>query len=106
VLPALPAFVLLLGDAWRPDDGKGNAAPDSNALRPAVARTLQHAKALFAPTRTRVNEQGFVEDVPDEPVVAQEPATAAPPPLADAHAPPAAGAEPLNVAAADKTETR
>jgi hypothetical protein len=75
-------------------------------LDPAVARTLQHAKALFAPTRTRVNEQGFVEDVPDEPVVAQEPATAAPPPLADAHAPPAAGAEPLNVAAADKTETR
>jgi len=40
VLPALPAFVLLLGDAWRPDDGKGNAARDSNALRPAVARTL------------------------------------------------------------------
>jgi len=46
-------------------------------LDPAVARTLQHARALFNPPRTRVNEQGFVEDVPDEPSVAQDVAAAA-----------------------------
>ena len=73
-------------------------------LDPAVARTLQHAKALFAPTRTRVNEQGFVEDVPDEPV-AEPDALAAPPPAADLQAPPADDAEPMSAASATTTKS-
>ena len=41
-------------------------------LDPAVARTLRHAKALFDPPRTRVNAQGYVEDVPADEIEQQE----------------------------------
>ncbi len=39
VLPGLPAFVLLLGETWRPDRRRAGL-PDSAALRPSVARAL------------------------------------------------------------------
>jgi hypothetical protein len=35
-------------------------------LAPELARTLAHARYVFAPPRTRVNEAGIVEDVPDD----------------------------------------
>lgn len=36
-------------------------------IDPAVVRTLVQARYILNPPATRVNEQGFVEDVPDEP---------------------------------------
>ena len=39
-------------------------------IEPDVVRTLMQARYIFDPPKTRVNEQGFVEDVPDEPVAA------------------------------------
>ena len=37
-------------------------------IEPDVVRTLVQARYIFDPPKTRVNEQGIVEDVPDEPV--------------------------------------
>ena len=36
-------------------------------MTPELVAQLNHAKFLFDPPKTRVNEQGYVEDVPDEP---------------------------------------
>jgi hypothetical protein len=36
-------------------------------IDPAIVRTLVQARYIFNPPVTRVNEQGFVEDVPDDP---------------------------------------
>src|SRR6476469_2265867 len=38
-------------------------------IDPAIVRTLVQARYIFNPPATRVNAQGHVEDVPDEPVV-------------------------------------
>ncbi len=35
-------------------------------IEPELVRQLAHARALFDPPRTRVNDQGFVEDIPRE----------------------------------------
>src|SRR4029079_14744392 len=35
-------------------------------IAPELVRQLAHARYLFDPPRTRVNEAGFVEDVPDD----------------------------------------
>jgi hypothetical protein len=62
-------------------------------IEPEVARALHHAKSIFAPTKTRVNAEGHVEDVPpDEPA----PAPQAPPGLPEPEraAPPMATLEP------------
>ena len=51
-------------------------------LDPAIARMLVQAQAMFYPRRTRVTAEGIVEDVPDEPHVADargEPAPEDPP---------------------------
>ena len=42
-------------------------------LEPELVRTLNQARYLFNPPRTRVTEEGIVEDVPDEAVVACDP---------------------------------
>jgi Protein of unknown function (DUF3306) len=49
-------------------------------LPPGMLEQLLHARAVLDPPRTRVNEQGVVEDVPREGMVASgsEPADAAP----------------------------
>jgi hypothetical protein len=39
-------------------------------IEPALARTLMQARYIFNPPQTRVNAEGHVEDVPDEPVAA------------------------------------
>jgi len=39
-------------------------------IEPEVVRTLVQARYIFDPPKTRVSEQGIVEDVPDEPVAA------------------------------------
>jgi len=35
-------------------------------ISPKMVRTLRHARYIFSPPATRVNEAGFVEDVPEE----------------------------------------
>jgi len=35
-------------------------------ISPEMVRTLRHARYIFSPPATRVNEAGFVEDVPEE----------------------------------------
>jgi len=40
VLPGLPAFVLLLGESWRPDCGGDARPPEPTAIRPEVTRTV------------------------------------------------------------------
>jgi hypothetical protein len=45
-------------------------------LAPEVARQLAQARYILDPPRTRINDQGFAEDVPPEEVVAQVPADA------------------------------
>jgi hypothetical protein len=40
----------------------------ADPIAPEVVRQLQHARSLFAPPKTRVNAQGFVEDVPPDDV--------------------------------------
>ena len=45
-------------------------------LAPEVARQLAQARYILDPPRTRINDQGFLEDVPPEEVVAQPPAEA------------------------------
>ena len=45
-------------------------------MEPELARTLVQARYLFDPPKTRLNEQGYVEDVPEEPVATKtEPVT-------------------------------
>ena len=39
-------------------------------MTPDIVAQLNHAKFLFNPPKTRVNEHGYVEDVPEEPVEA------------------------------------
>lgn len=39
-------------------------------IEPALVRTLMQARYIFNPPQTRVNAEGHVEDVPDEPVAA------------------------------------
>jgi hypothetical protein len=80
-------------------------------VTPELLKQMAHARYIFDPPRTRVNEQGYVEDVVDEPAAAEgaqeaqaqpegsgEAATAegAPAPATDAPAPdaPAPGGEP------------
>ena len=40
VLPALPAFALLLGESWRPDGGDQGRLPEPPALRSPVLKTV------------------------------------------------------------------
>lgn len=56
-------------------------------LEPELARTLMQARYIFNPPKTRVNADGHVEDVPDEPASADAGVLAA-----DASAPPVADA--------------
>jgi hypothetical protein len=59
-------------------------------ITPDVLKQLKHVRYLFDPPKTRVNEHGHVEDVPDEP---QAPVAAGTDPsAADADAAPAADA--------------
>ena len=44
VLPGLPAFALLLGEAWRPAGGERGESPDATRLRPAVVRRSPRAR--------------------------------------------------------------
>jgi hypothetical protein len=56
-------------------------------LEPELARTLMQARYIFNPPKTRVNADGHVEDVPDEPASADAgvlAADASGPPVADA----------------------
>jgi hypothetical protein len=56
-------------------------------LEPELARTLMQARYIFNPPKTRVNADGHVEDVPDEPASADADVLAADasgPPVADA----------------------
>jgi hypothetical protein len=48
-------------------------------VTPDVLAQLRHAKYVFDPPKTRVNAQGEVEDVPDEPASPQEAAEEAQP---------------------------
>jgi hypothetical protein len=68
-------------------------------ITPDVLKQLSHVRYLFDPPKTRVNEQGYVEDVVDEP--------AAPAAAADEPAAPAAAAadEPAAPAAAEQRAT-
>jgi hypothetical protein len=61
-------------------------------IAPEVVRQLRHAKSLFSPPRTRVNEQGIVEEVPAEDAAAEVVA-------AEAVAAPEAIAPPTRIAA-------
>lgn len=67
-------------------------------IEPELVRTLMQARYLFNPPQTRVNAQGFVEDVPQDEV--HDAAGAAQPlsdagETADAPAPPIQSADPL-----------
>ena len=67
-----PRFNVMDGlDVYIDDYGKTVPIPEE------MVRQLNHAKFLFDPPKTRVNAQGFVEDVPDEPAVAPAVDTAA-----------------------------
>lgn len=65
-------------------------------LEPELVRTLMQARYIFNPPKTRVNADGHVEDIPDEPPAAdaasQPGADAALQPAADAALQPAADA--------------
>ena len=53
-------------------------------IDPAIVRTLVQARYIFNPPATRVNAQGHVEDVPDEPLADEASADGdAPPALAE-----------------------
>jgi hypothetical protein len=57
-----PRFNVMDGlDVYIDDYSKFEPIPDD------VVAKLQHARYIFDPPRTRVNEAGHVEDVPDEP---------------------------------------
>ena len=58
-------------------------------IEPALARTLMQARYIFNPPQTRVNADGHVEDVPDEPVAAALAPESAPRPGDDEAALPA-----------------
>ncbi len=52
-------------------------------ISPEMVRTLHHARYIFSPPPTRMNEAGYVEDVPeDEREPAADAAAGAPPPTA------------------------
>jgi hypothetical protein len=77
-----PRFNVMDGlDVYIDDYSKPDPIP------PELVRTLAHARYIFAPPQTRVNEQGYVEDVPVEEesaaaatlAAASEAAPAAPP---------------------------
>jgi hypothetical protein len=62
-----PHFNVMDGlDVYIDDYGKTVPIP------PDILAQLAHARAVLDPPRTRVNAQGFVEDVPDEPPRADE----------------------------------
>jgi hypothetical protein len=60
-------------------------------LTPEMVKQLAHTKYIFAPPPTRVNEQGYVEDVPEQELAAA--ATRDAPPLAQPDAPTALAME-------------
>ena len=72
-------------------------------ISPEVVRELLHMRSFFSPPKTRVNAQGFVEDVPADEAVPPPPASALPAP--DGAVPPAPAPEtdvaPVRPAAAD-----
>ena len=75
-----------------------------------VIAQLAHAKYLFNPPKTRVNEQGHVEDVPDEPPPAREEtvpvsaeASGTQPALPDVEA--STGVAPMPIAPAEPTKS-
>ena len=77
-------------------------------IEPEVVRQLMQARYLFDPPKTRVNERGFVEDVPADvenpaEVVAAEQSTQ---PIADAEDAAAEAAEPQSPIEPPKTPTR
>ena len=48
-------------------------------IEPELVRKLAHARYIFAPPTTRVNEAGFVEDVPEEEHAVKAETTSLPP---------------------------
>ena len=67
-----PRFNLMDGlDVYIDDYSKPDPIP------PEMLRELAHCRSIFDPPRTRVNEQGFVEDVPPEEIAAAAQADAA-----------------------------
>ena len=73
-------------------------------IEPALARTLMQARYIFNPPQTRVNADGHVEDVPDEPVAAALAPESAPRPGDDEAALPAN--IPIDAAPVDVTPPR
>jgi len=55
-------------------------------ISPDLVKLLKHARYVFAPPPTRVNAQGFVEDVPEEELAARAQAPATPPAIAPTEA--------------------
>jgi len=71
-------------------------------IDPAIVRTLVQARYIFNPPATRVNAQGHVEDVPDEPLADEASADGtAPPALAEGASHAEAGVMPALPPAAD-----
>jgi hypothetical protein len=74
-------------------------------IAPEVARQLLHMRSFFAPPKTRINAQGYVEDVPADEAPLPEAATEAPSgaalPAPEAAAPPASAADAVADAAAE-----
>lgn len=55
-------------------------------ISPDVVKMLNQARYIFAPPPTRLNAQGFVEDVPEEEIVALAQARETPPAIAEVEA--------------------
>ena len=68
-------------------------------LPPGMLEQLVQGRYLFDPPRTRVNEQGVVEDIPPEKISASESAAAGAPPMAPEAAPAGPGVLPEATAA-------
>jgi hypothetical protein len=74
-------------------------------IEPELVRTLMQARYIFNPPRTRVNEQGNVEDVPDDPAVetADEPLAQSADTASDATDPPGVAAPAGHEAVGERT---
>jgi len=78
---------IYIGDYSQPDP-----------ISPEMVRQLHHVRSFFDPPKTRVNAQGYVEDVPPEEAVAPANALPAPDAASDAGVPPAIVPEPVAAA--------
>lgn len=86
-----PRFNVMDGlDVYVDDYSKPDPIP------PEILRQLVQARSIFNPPATRVNAQGFVEDVPPEELAPEQSAPGTvPPALADAPTPTAGSSTPL-----------